>query len=1314
MSISDVANKYIGRRSISQIAESMTDDKQRQRIAQIREQQEKDRLAEERRLARIGTEIVTEKPQEVADKQRAGALQETYRPDFLRDFSATKELEKITGLDVKVPDWMIDKPVGALGKIGQAIQPGLTELPANLMGLIKGGTGVLEQGVRSGVSPISLITSPEARAKFEAAVPTSKAYTALDKPIEALKAQAERERQTFIPKTGVGRFAESTAESLGAMAPAVVAGPVAGALFMGASSGGSEYLSALKQGATPSEAAVSAGITGGAEALLSSISLGFLDKAMKGVGANKPLVSKGIAQLKAMLGEAGEEAGTEVMQFLGRKITYDQDAKLSLEDVAKAAGSGALMAMFFGALGSGNADVQQAVEDGNVTKEVITKAVVDEGIATEQEVQEAIAIDKGVEFDVNKLNFLTVGDIQNMTESDYKKLMSMPDRVTAGKELSSRMGETINKIQQIREELRAGRQQELDTAFKSEPVKTAQPTQTISQKADATRTKAAEIEGGEGASFVTAVPETTAIEDVPQDLEPIDTKTRVLTETPRRIGAKASDVLERAYQEIFSQNVPFEKIGGQAKVQGSNINRLQGTIEHNVVGKQTDMQGRTVGDSVVDIFETIPKDSKRNLFDYMLNKHNIDRFAQNKPVFGETVTSETSQDTVNKYEQSNPEFVQTQQKISNYFKNLMNEWGVKSGMVSQETADMLAERYPNYVPTYRAKDFPKSLLTSNKGIQKLVKTAKGGEDFILPVDQQMIALTQRTITNARRNELMNTLAKAYDNGLADRYISNITDSDADAVTDVIDVGNKFDSEPVVKGNDYIVEFYTDGKPRKMTVNKTLYKALDQSVSDDGINKVAQIVKKYAANPFKNLITGYNPIFAASNIMRDVPTALTYSDNPINMTKQVPEAVKEILTNGEKFQLFKAMGGTREGLIGSGKEFRVPNMNESSKVIENVKKFNPIKTVGDINGFTETLPRFSEFLNVLEKTGDPALAVYKSAELTTDFSRHGKLTKLLDNFVPYLNPSVQGIDKFRRSMVENPLKAAAKGLAVITLPTMLLDLINRDDEEYNNLSPRERNLYFNVPFETPSGEKKFLRIPKSRELGVAFSSIYEWAARAARGQKVTGEEIVQTVRENFTPADINSPIWTPALKAWKQIQDPDAYETNYWGGLIVPLSQRKYSPGEQYDANSSGVAKAIGQQFGISPYVVDYLIKSYTGIIGQVVQPIGADKVQSKLAPLERKFINDPVFKADSVNQFYELLDSAKKEAQDYNKRENVPSKVVTPLERTANQLQKISTQMSKVRAQQKDLQKTKGNEDRVKELQRLLNSMAAQAIEKYD
>ena len=867
--------------------------------------------------------------------------------------------------------------------------------------------------------------------------------------------------------------------------------------------------------------------------------------------------------------------------------------------------------------------------------------------------------------------------------------------------------------------------------------------------------------------------------------EPIDTRSKVLVDMPKKAKTSLFDTYDRIYQEVVSKNIPSERVGGKAKVQASNMNRASGSVEYNVFENQTDILGKDIGKSVVGIFSDVPESKKAELFDYALNYHNInrsdpltyikdqdkvlfneyaslkkqieanpnnralrDRIRQfdnlktefdnalkAKPVFGETVTPEVSAKIIKDLETQNPKLAAKQKEITKYFKNIMDEWSVKSGLVSQETADLLAKMYPNYVPTYRAKDLPKNMSFGGQNVAQILKKAKGGDSSILPIDQMMVAMTDRTIKNARKNELMNTWAEIYqsdNNEMAKRYIKDLKFSDEkEVVDDILDVGKLLDSEPVIKGDSYVVNFYRDGKPAQMTVNRTMYESLKNTTSDDAINQIANIVKKYATDPMKATITGYNPLFTASNIMRDIPTALTFSSDPLNMSKQLPDAVKEMLTNGEKFRLFKAMGGTREGLIGSNGKFKVPSLKESKSVMDAVKKANPIAKVGEVNNFVETLPRFTEFLNVLEKTGDPALAVYRSAELTTDFSRHGNLTKLVDSFVPYLNPSVQGIDRFFRGMTKSPLKMIAKGATVITIPTIILDQVNKNNEAYNEMSPRERNLYFNIPFEDSEGNQKFIRIPKSRELGFVFSSLYEFAARLSRGQEVTGKEVAESIKENFTPVDItSSTIFTPGIRAWNQIKNPDAYETNYFGSLIVPESQRNYSPGEQYDINSSGIAKAIGQQFNVSPFVIDYLMNSYTGIIGQTLAPIGADKKSTIFAPFEKKFINDPVFKSNTVTEFYEALDEATKAKNDFYRKNDLDSDKVSAYEKNktygepelkkalelkkqASLLNAFSRDLSDLRKEQKELKTSsdKNREKLVRELQIKMNELAKKALE---
>ena len=793
------------------------------------------------------------------------------------------------------------------------------------------------------------------------------------------------------------------------------------------------------------------------------------------------------------------------------------------------------------------------------------------------------------------------------------------------------------------------------------------------------------------------------------------TEDLVLTELPKRPKGDIRDFADRTYQELVSKNAPFERIGKLAKdetltARAGNLNRTTGTIDYNISKAQSDMQGNDIGLSMQDIFKDIPEAEKRTYFDYMLNKHNIDRFQEGKPVFGDAVTEFDSTAKVRALEAQNPNLVQTQKNVTNYFDKLNQEWAVKSGLISNETAQFLKDKYPNYVPTYRALDIDRAMGGgSGNFVSQVIKKAKGSEKQILPLDQQMAMLTDRTIRNARKNEVMLQLDDVFTANpeAVGRYIKSVSDVEAKPVTDILDIGSELEREVVKKGNDFVVTYYKNGEPKQMTVNETLYNAMrkmEQTYADKGLN----VIRKYATNPFKSLITTYNPLFAVRNVMRDVPTALMYSNNPLKMIQSVPEATKQMLNNGDLWKKYQALGGTRSGLFNYDKGVKFDFAGDTG-FKETAKK--AITGVGEkaeaLNNFTETLPRFSEFVASMKETGgNEALSLMRAAEVTTDFSRFGNITKKADAVVPYLNASVQGIDRFARQMRNKPLETIARGGVVITAPTLILDQINKNNDAYNEMSARERNQYYHIPKE----DGTFWRIPRSREVGALLGTTFEWLARSMRGQEVTPEEVMSIATENFTPVNgFDSNILKPAGNFWKIVSGSDPDAKNFFGSKIIPTSLQKYSPSQQFDEKTTSIAKNLGAFLDVSPKAIDYLMDSYLGVIGDVGMPYLTDQKVDHLAPLERAFIADPVFKSEAQNNFYDSLDKLRKESNDFNQANEVPSKIVTPLEKQVSMLNKVSRQLSDLRKEQKAAQ-TAGDDDKVRALRQAMNELSKNAI----
>jgi hypothetical protein len=134
-----------------------------------------------------------------------------------------------------------------------------------------------------------------------------------------------------------------------------------------------------------------------------------------------------------------------------------------------------------------------------------------------------------------------------------------------------------------------------------------------------------------------------------------------------------------------------------------------------------------------------------------------------------------------------------------------------------------------------------------------------------------------------------------------------------------------------------------------------------------------------------------------------------------------------------------------------------------------------------------------------------------------------------------------------------------------------------------------------------------------------------------------------------------------------------------------------SPRYQYDEKTSEIAKQIGQLTNISPKQLDYLINSYTGIIGDILQP-ATTKGNNAMSVVKNQFIADPLYSNSAINDFYNNYDKLKRSAADKNFTNSLPSKLVTKEERLRNSFTKISTQISNLSKLIKEAEKTNDQE----------------------
>lgn len=789
---------------------------------------------------------------------------------------------------------------------------------------------------------------------------------------------------------------------------------------------------------------------------------------------------------------------------------------------------------------------------------------------------------------------------------------------------------------------------------------------------------------------------------------------------------KAWDNFYRRIVDTQNEVMKLEKITGtDIGKKASNTRSANGTVEYILRENLVDRQGNRIGDSFEEVLKGIPKGEEKDFWTFMLHQHNIDRastkikilpngkprITESTPIFmmEETVdgvtkeipyTSEMSQQMVDKILKNKPNYAEASGRITKWIDDFMKEWGVNSGLTDETLYKELREMYANYIPTQREfSTLERSSFgdVSSRFVDQTnpVKKAKGysSRDITNPVENIM-NLVNRTVKSAKYNEVGQDLIKAIRQNPAMKELAEIVPEES--------------AKKMTAGN--VVTVLENGKK--------VYVRFNNKELLDTFNGMPQIINNAKAmravtNMFKGLITQKNPFYAVRNVFRDIPTAYIYGSeaNPFKFTYDLAKAGKDIITNSENFQRYRAVGGGMSNFFVGGdetwraaKELTNPGFTDgllqalegkgtagklTSKALGVV--VHPVRTIETFNNILETAPRMAEFNRILDKTGDVTKALYGANDITVNYARGGDVVKKAEPFIPYLNAGVQGLDKFFRqfSTPEKAVQTLVKGGIAITAPQVALYLINKDDPAYQALDNRTKDIYYLIP----TGDGQFIKIPKSRELGVLFGSLFERAMRKANGESEAFKGFGKTAATNFSPANpIENNFFSPIYNI-KSNKD-------FAGRSIVPQGMKLDGRPEylQYDEKTSNIAKAIGEFSreigyndgeGLSPKVIDYLIKSYTGVVGQFSLPAttpGGDPLKVALNPFRADF----AFSNQATTDFYDNLDKASAKATEKNIKENIPSNTVTTEESIKNSLNGINESISK--ANKKILQIQAGND----------------------
>jgi lytic transglycosylase, catalytic len=518
------------------------------------------------------------------------------------------------------------------------------------------------------------------------------------------------------------------------------------------------------------------------------------------------------------------------------------------------------------------------------------------------------------------------------------------------------------------------------------------------------------------------------------------------------------------------------------------------------------------------------------------------------------------------------------------YQDYMLQMLVKEGMLTAKAYHTMRKMYPHYIPFFRDMSDAgmQSFLSGGKGfvdVSSPVKRFKGSTRDIIDPLESIVKNTFQFYNAVERNHVGRTFAKLADKNGVGQIVERVN-------------GNK-------AATDNTFNVWENGEKVTYETTPELIQTM-RMLDKDQSNMVAKILS-YPANWLRAGAT-LSPEFILRNPVRDMIGASIYSKHGFIPVVDTFKGLSLFLKKGELYWEYMKSGAAHAAMVSLDRDYLGGQLRDimirESKATKLIK--NPIEVLRAMSEATEMATRLAEFDNARKgytgvgnrlfgKDRKPLTAreaALESRDITLDFSRRGSHTKKANQVIAFFNATIQGADKMARAFKEDPRGMTVKTMLYITLPSVLLWYMNKDDERYQELPQWEKDTFWIIP-----GKENMYRVPKPFEAGVLFGTSFERMLqyfddaknnRKSVGFKGFGDRVIDSLAPSFMPTAM-----IPVVEAM----------TNYSlfrQRNIIPQSQENLPAHLQYGANTSEVAKFVGDKINVSPYIVDNTIRGYGG------------------------------------------------------------------------------------------------------------------------
>lgn len=596
--------------------------------------------------------------------------------------------------------------------------------------------------------------------------------------------------------------------------------------------------------------------------------------------------------------------------------------------------------------------------------------------------------------------------------------------------------------------------------------------------------------------------------------------------------------------------------------------------------------------------------------------------------------------TIRELAKKHPEFVEAAKNLYRFQQHLIDEL-VKEGMLSAKAAADMRKRWPHYVPFQRIVDGIDAPSVGGKkfvNVENTIQKFKGSSRDIVDPLESVISNTFRVVSAIERNKVGQSFVKLS------------------KMKGMGDLCEEVKGTPRATDSTFYV--WEGGKKKTYATSPELLDALKMT-NKEGMSMLVKVLRVPAG--FLRSGATLSPEFILRNPVRDMISASLYSKHGFIPVWDTMRGISLYLKKGKEYWDYMNSGAAQSAMVSLDRDYLHGQMRDLLKKKSVLSMCaNPIEALRAFSEATEMATRLAEF--DLAKKGYTGVrnrlfgeersplsnveAGIEARDVTLDFGRHGKSTQSLNQTIAFFNAAIQGTDKMVREFKAHPGQITMKTFIGITVPSLVLWYLNKDDPRYQELPQWQKDIFWVIP-----GKDTLYKIPKPFELGILFGTVPErmmqYLYDKEKGRNGPGfKGLGGSIMDNLLP----SAIPTGLLPAIEWISN----WSFFMGRNIVPLSQSKLPDRQQYGPYTSYLARKVGNAFNLSPRKIDNTIQDVGGNLAAlgnslIDQAAGLSETRpAKRAsemPGVRGFTATPYASSDSVQR---LRDDFSQQEKLYN------------------------------------------------------------------